>query len=195
MNRRISLHRARVRLLIASSRGLLIVIAVVVWSGSVGAQATRPWQVALGIGATTGEPVGDGAAVIAEIGRSLYATPRMTLDLRLTAAHLRTTDRFVCFSDQCDLRELADAAGLGLAATAGLFASENTPYIAGSVGAWTGRASNRSPDQTSAQSGALLAAEAGYRVKQFEFGLGVHQLDGSVRSVVRLASIAIRARF
>lgn len=194
MNRRISLHRACACLLIASARGLLIAIAVAVWSGSLDAQVTPPWQAALGIGGTTGKPLANGAAIIGEIGRSLYAAPRVTLDLRFTAAHLRTGDR-LCFSDQCDLRELANVAGLGLAASASLRVADNTPYIAGSAGAWTGGASHRRPDQLSAQSGALLVAEAGYRMKQFECGLAIHQLDGSVHSVVRLASILIRARF
>jgi hypothetical protein len=41
----------------------------------------------------------------------------------------------------------------------------------------------------------MLVAEAGYRIKPFELGLRLDQLDGSVRHVVRLASVVIRARF
>jgi len=62
-----------------------MVIAAVGWSGSLGAQAPRPWNVAVGIGARTGRPAQDGAAVVGEIGRSVYAASRVTLDLRLTA--------------------------------------------------------------------------------------------------------------
>jgi hypothetical protein len=49
-----------------------MVIAAVGWSGSLGAQSPRPWNVAVGIGARTGRPVQDGAAVVGEIGRSVY---------------------------------------------------------------------------------------------------------------------------
>ena len=77
---------------------VLMVIAAVGWSGSLGAQAPRPWNVAVGIGARTGRPAQDGAAVVGEIGRSVYAASRMTLDLRLTAGHFGTTDSGVCFS-------------------------------------------------------------------------------------------------
>jgi len=148
---------------IISIRRLLVAVAT--WSGSLDAQLTRPWQVGLGAGGTTGKPLQSGAAVIGEIGRSVYAAPRVTFDLRVTVAHIRTARR-LCFADQCDLRELPNVAGIGLAAAAGLLPSENTPYVAGTIGAWTGRATYRRPDQSSSQTGALLVAEAGYRVKR-----------------------------
>jgi hypothetical protein len=185
---------ARAVHLVGSLRALLFVTGMAAWAGTLGAQVRQPWHFALGIGANTDGPLHTGESAIGEIGRSLYAVPRLTLDLRITGARISKDSR-LCFSAQCDVRELGEAASLGLAATAGLLPSEYTPYIAGSAGVWSGRASHRRPDQPSAQNGALLVAEAGYRVKPLELGLCVHQFDGSVRHVVRLASIVVRARF
>lgn len=171
-------------------------MAVVACSASLKAQGTTHWQAAAGIGGTTGKPLAQGLGFIGEIGYTAAASSRATLDVQLSGARLRTGSRVCTLLDQqCDLRELANVAVVGIAATGALFASKTTPYIGVSAGAWIGRDSNSAAEQESTESGVMLAAEGGYRVRQFELGLALHQFDGTIRGAVNLLSLVVRVRF
>jgi hypothetical protein len=93
------------------------------------------------------------------------------------------------------LRELADVAHLGVAANALFVASNTTPYVSASAGAWFGRDSGAAAGQQSGESGPTFVVEAGYRVQRFDIGLAVHDFDGSIRGAVHVVSIVGRARF
>jgi hypothetical protein len=154
------------------------------------------WQLDAGVGGITGEPLAHRPVLLGEIGRTLYARPRATLDLVFGAALITTASRVCLVAQQeCDLRRLVDVEHLGVVATASLLASEATPYIRAGAGAWSGHDSGASAGRPSGEDGSMLSVEGGYRIERAELGLAVQLFDASIRGTVHVVSFVVRARF
>src|SRR5262245_60488594 len=187
----------RIRLRTTVNRSFLIWLVTVGGAGSLDAQTPHPWHVALGIGGTGIRPSAIGYPDFSgELGRSLYATSRMTLAVRLAGARLETDHR-ICLTSPglCDLRELSTVADVGLAVSGRLLASRYTPYFTATSGVWIGRNDDSAPGQRSDGNGFMLAGEGGYRVSRFELGFAGKQFRGAVRGPVWLLSAVVRASF
>ena len=96
---------------------------------------------------------------------------------------------------QCDLRQLANVAELGVAGSVSLSKSPTTPYIKASVGPWRGHSSAVATGEQSAETGATFVAEGGYRIGHVELGVTVHRLDGSAAGAVDVTNLVFRALF
>lgn len=193
MSRRRLDHVSALCRVIAVDR-LLTVMLVVGGSQRLHAQGIPPWQAGLGIGIERSHAE---YVVVGEIGRLIYATSRARLGVVFSASRL-STGNLVCLAGsntQCDLRELANVAELGVAASVSLSTAQTTPFLEASVGPWRGHSSAVATGEQSGESGAMFAAEAGYRIRRVELGVTAHRLDGSASGVDYVTNLVFRALF
>jgi hypothetical protein len=167
------------------------------WSALASGQTGASWQVAVGAGGITGEPFGHGTALVGDFGRTMYARPRVRVDVDLTAGRLATSGRLCLLEIQqsCNSRELADFRALSLVGVAALSLATVTPYVRTTAGVWQGHDIDATADQSARESGVMLTGEGGIRLGRIELGLDVYGLNGARRNAVHLVTLTARARW